>query len=96
MRYHPSSDEEEHIKANWVEVGLGLKDYQMTAIINPYAMDDQPIVTSITMVIPPDVEEWLDRNLQGRWCVLSGTTNIANRIWCELQEDSVLVTLSRD
>ena len=95
MRYYPASDEESRIAAEWHLVGLELKAFTMTAIIDPYAEDDQSIVVSMTMVIPLDVEEWLDQNLQGRWCVLSGFTNIANRIWCELQEDAVLVTLSR-
>ena len=53
------------------------------------------MVSSMTMVLPPEIEEWLDRNLQGRWCVLSSGINTINRIWCERQEDSVLVTLTR-
>lgn len=96
MRYYPSVDEEGSIAAKWHVTALGLKSFTMTATIDPCAEDDQSVVVSLTMLIPPEVEEWLDRNLQGRWCLLAGTSSTYNRIWCELQEDSVLVTLSRD
>jgi hypothetical protein len=94
MRYHPTTEEEAGIAKEWFPANLGLTSFSMIATIDPCTEDDQSVVLSMTMVIPPDIEEWLERNLQGQWCVLSTGHNRINRIWCESQEDSVLVNLA--
>lgn len=92
MRYHPTTEEEAGIAEEWFPASLGLKSFSMIA--TPCAEDDRSVLLSMTMVIPTEVEEWLEGNLRGRWCVLSTGRNSINRIWCESQEDSVLVNLA--
>lgn len=94
MRYHPTAEEEPRIAKEWFPATLGLKSFSMTATIDPCSEDDQSVVVSMTMVIPPEIEEWLERNLRTQWCVLSMGHNSINRIWCETQEDSVLVNMA--
>jgi len=95
MRCYPSHDDKDWIAANWFPVDLGLKYIKMMVTIDPCAEDDQSVVVSMTMVIPPEIEEWLEKNLQGSWCVLDRTAKASSScIWCETQEDAVLVIMA--